>query len=131
MARTRGKNQTAGGALIGAITVAVSLLVRAHYGPQAQLCTSGFGAIGQAFSTSLSTKCQIVTTLVDFTKATIFIGAGMVVLGLIGFARAAYKGVSAPARRPTSSSSSGPPRVVPPTSGTAQQDLPPQSGSSE
>lgn len=85
-------NHPAVGVVVGLLTAGASFLARIHFNTQANLCNSGLGAIGQAFSSNLTTNCQVVTTVYEFSKICIFIGIGMVIIGIIGLVGAALGG---------------------------------------
>jgi len=76
-------------ALIGGLAVAAGgFALRAHFQVDAQLCNSGLGAVGQAFSGSVATNCTLVTTATDVASFMLLVAAILVLLGIVGLVSA-------------------------------------------
>ena len=64
--------------IVGAAAMVGAYVLRSHYEPTKQLCESGVGAVGQAFSSSVQQHCTIAEGLADLGTVVLVIGAVMI-----------------------------------------------------
>lgn len=82
--RARVSRTASGGGLgVGLLALGGGLYLHSHYGPIAQVCQSGIGALGQALEPHTQTDCSLDSLLAEGGTILTIAGAAVVVLTVV------------------------------------------------